>query len=403
VLISPREALQIVMGRVRPLPTERVPPALAAGRFLAEQVRARRDMPPADRSAMDGYAVRSADLADVPRALRLVGEVAAGSGARPRVRPGACVRILTGANVPPGADAVVMQEHTATAGRTVTFSAGAEPGENIRRRGEVAAAGDVLLAAGTFLGPAQVGLAAATGKAAIRVRRRARVAVLVTGGEVREPAQRVGAHQLFDSNGPALTAALAAAGAADVTGRIVPDDPSALAARLRRATARDVIIVTGGVSVGCYDYVPEAVRRIGATVRFHGVAMKPGRPQLYATFGRGGHLFGLPGNPQSVLVGFHEFVLPALRRLAGAPPPACQSVLSVKLGGTVRSRGDRAAYCPARLAWTVNGVVAEPIASCGSGDVAAAGQADGTVIVPPGTRRLDAGETVEFRPWRALP
>ena len=403
VLISPSEALEIVLGRVRPLPTEPVAPARAAGRFLAEAVRAPRDMPPADRSAMDGYAVRAADLSSPPRELRLVGEVAAGSRARPRVRPGTCVRILTGANVPPGADAVVMQEHTAAAGEKVRFLSRVEPGENIRRRGEVARRRDVLLAPGALLGPVQVGLCAAAGRAKVRAPRLARVAVLVTGEEVRAPGQRVGAPQLRDSNGPALAAALDAAGVRDVTCRIVSDDPRELTARLRRAAGRDVIIVTGGVSVGPYDYVPEAVRRFGAAVRYHGVAMKPGRPQLYATFGRNGHLFGLPGNPLSVLTGFYEFVLPALRRLGGADASLCRPALAVTLGGAVRSRGDRATYRLARLAWTDRGPVAEPVDSRGSADVAAGGQADGVVVVPPGVRGLPAGKTAEFRPWRRLP
>jgi len=403
-LISPRDALDIVLGCVRPLRAERLPLAQAAGGFLAEAIRADRDMPPADRSAMDGYAVQAGDLAELPRTLRLTGEVAAGSGAKPRVRAGCCVRILTGANVPPGADTVVMQEDTAAGEGEVTFLSPVERGENIRRRGEECVKGDVLLEPPAPLGPLQVGLCAAVGKAIVKARPRPRVAVLVTGEEVRPAGDRVTTHQLRDSNGPALLAALREAGIDGATSRIVPDDPRVLARQLKKATERcDVVIVTGGVSVGSYDYGPEAIGSIGAKVHFHGVEMKPGRPQLFATVGRGRTIFGLPGNPLSVMTGYYEFVLPALRRLAGCDVASCQAALTVTLSAPARSKGDRAIYRLARLTWTQSGPVAAPIDSRGSADIAAGARADGMVIMPVGVKNLPAGATAEFRPWRALP
>ena len=403
-MISPREALDIVLGCVRPVRAERLALAQAAGGFLAEPIRADRDMPPADRSAMDGYAVRAADLIELPRTLRLTGEVAAGSGAKPRVRSGCCVRILTGANVPPGADAVVMQEDTSAGDGEVTFLAAVERGENIRRRGEECARGDVLLEPPAPLGPVQVGLCAAVGKATVKARRRPGVTVLVTGEEVRRAGDRVTAHQLRDSNGPALLAALREAGIDSATSRIVGDDPRLLARQLKKATDRcDVVIVTGGVSVGSYDYGPEAIRSIGATVRFHGVEMKPGRPQLFATVGRGRYIFGLPGNPLSVMTGFYEFVLPALRRLAGCDPASCQAALTVTMSAPVRSKGNRATYRLARVTWTQAGPAAVPVDSRGSADIAAGARADGMVIMPVGVKELPAGATAKFRPWRALP
>ncbi len=403
-MISPQEALDVVLGCVRPLRAERLPLTQAAGGYLAEAIRADRDMPPADRSAMDGYAVQAADLVELPRTLCLTGEVAAGSGAKPRVRSGCCVRILTGANVPPGADTVVMQEDTSVGDGEVTFLSPVERGENIRWRGEECKRGDALLDAGMPLGPAQVGLCAAVGKATVKTRRRPRVGVLVTGEEVRSADQRVTAHQLRDSNGPALLAALRETGIDVAASRIVPDDPRVLARQLKRVTDRcDVAIVTGGVSVGSYDYGPEAIQNIGAKIRFHGVGMKPGRPQLFATVGRGTYVFGLPGNPLSVMTGFYEFVLPALRRLAGCDAASCQAALTVTLTAPARSKGNRATYRLARLTWTKTGPAAAPVDARGSADIAAGALADGMVIVPVGVKELPAGATAEFRPWRALP
>ncbi len=402
--IPPQRALEIVLAGVRPLKPSRRPLARTLGCCLAEDVCADRDMPATDRSAMDGFAVRSADLAALPRTLRLIGEVAAGSGARPRVRPGACARVLTGASVPPGADTVVMVEKTTEDDGRVTFLEPTEPRANIRYRGEEAPKGTVLIDRGTVLGPVQIGLCAAVGKADPKVHPRPRVAVLCTGEELRDAGSRVRPYQLRDSNGPALVAALAAAGFDGASCRLVGDSVKAIAAALKRAAARrEVVIVTGGVSVGKYDYVPAALEAVGAKVRFHGVQMKPGAPQLYATLPGGRHIFGLPGNPLSVLTGLHEFTLPALRRLSGVAPGRCRPSMRIRLAAPAYSRGKRTRYVLARLIWDGSAPEAVPLKSRGSADLAAAGAADGAVLVPPGVREIPAGEVVEFRPWRALP
>jgi molybdopterin molybdotransferase len=354
---------------------------------------------------MDGYAVRAADLEGDGATLRLIGQVAAGSNARPRVRPGTCAEILTGGNVPPGADTVVPKEQTTPDGERIRFRAAPRAGLNIRRRGEEAARGDVLLAAGTRLGAAEIGACAMVGRARVKVRRLPAVGVLVTGAEVRTAGDRVGPQELRDSNGPQLLAALTQHGFVGAAPAIVPDDPKATASRLRRELQRrDVVIVTGGVSVGRYDYVPEAVRRIGGRLRFHGVSMKPGRPQLYATLGRNRHVFGLPGNPVSVLTGFFELFLPTLRRLAGAPLPACPPpAMRLPLTAAARSKGNRAYFCLARLVHAADGPAVCPVESKGSADLIAATRADGVIVIPKGTKRIPAGETVEFHPWRAAP
>jgi molybdopterin molybdotransferase len=374
------------------------------GRCLAQDVRADRDMPPADRSAMDGYAVRASDLAAGECSLRLAGEVAAGEPARIRVRPGACVRILTGASLPPGADTVVPVESTSEDGPMVRILARERRGAHIRRRGEESRKGDVLVPRGTVLGAVQIGLCAAAGRSRVAVVPLPRVAVLCTGGELRRAGDRVRAQETRDSNGPALLAALRGRGFAQVTHRLVPDDPEATARALERALEScPLVAVTGGVSVGRYDFVPEALRRIGAAVRFHGVNMRPGRPLLYATLPGNRHVFGLPGNPLSVLTGFHEFVLPALRRLSGVAAEACQAALWVRLAGERLDGAPHVRCVLGRLNWRAGGPTATPLDFRGSADLAAANRADGVVIVPAGSSGVAPGESVEFRPWRALP
>ncbi len=403
-LITPDDALDIVLKRVRPLQAIRKPLAEAAGYCLAEEVRTDRDMPPADRSAMDGYAVRSSDLAKCPSTLRVAGEVAAGSPGRPKVGPGTCVRVLTGANIPPGADAVVMIEQTKEADGVVTFLAPVAAGSNIRRRAEESNKGDVLLAKGTVLDAVQIGLCAAVGKAEVRIHRRPRVAVLCTGEELREAGARVQPHEVRDSNGPALCAALSAWGCVDVVHQVVPDEVRLLSAKLKPAAARhDVVLLTGGVSVGKYDYVPESVERIGATVHFHGVAMKPGKPVLYATLPGCRHIFGLPGNPVSVMTAFYEFGLPALRRMSGLAAKQCRPSVNLPLAGPVKSKGGRVQFMLARLSWTDKGPSAIPLKSHGSADLAAGRQADGVIVVPLHVAEMAAGSLVQFRPWRPLP
>ncbi len=401
-MITPNKALDIVLECVRPLGTVRKPLDDAPGHCLVQDVLADRDMPPADRSTMDGYAVRSSDLAKRPCSLRLVGEVAAGSAARPRVRPGTCVRVLTGANIPPGANAVVMVEQTEEADGLITFRTKVPAGSNIRKRGEDAKKGTVLLKKNTVLGPLQIGLCAAVGESEPRVYARPDVAALCTGEELRPAGGRVRAHELRNSNGPALLAALREHGYTNVILGVAPDDIEALTRRIKQATGKcHVLILTGGVSVGKYDFVPEAVRQIGATIRFHRVAMKPGRPTLYATLSTKRHIFGLPGNPLSTMTGFYEFVLPALRRMSGLPEKECRPTTRLPLNRILRTEGERVKFVLAKLVWGKKGPSVSALKSHGSADIAAGARADGVIVVPAGTQELAAGSLVEFRPWRA--
>ncbi|NIA22097.1 MAG: molybdopterin molybdenumtransferase MoeA [Anaerolineaceae bacterium] len=401
--IPPKEALRIVLEKVRPLQLVTSPLAEAVGYCLARDVRADRDLPPTDRSAMDGYAVRSVDVRRCPCRLEVVGEVSAGSGDRPTVGRGQCSGILTGAVVPPGTDAVVKVEETREADGFVNILRPARRGLNIRRRAENAPKGTVVLPKGTVLGPAQIGLAAMVGLTTVKVRRMPTVAVLSTGRELRAAGQKVRPCQLRDGNGPSLVAALGIAGCRDTVCRIVPDDPDVLVEELAAAlAAHDLVVITGGVSVGKYDFVPQAIRRCGARVRFHGVAIKPGKPQLYATLRGNRHLFGLPGNPLSALAGFHLFVLPALRRLMGVDANRCRPFVSLPLTRGVRVSRKRTELVLARLAWGRGAKGLVPLTSNGSADLVSAADADGVFLLPGDVRQIPKGALVEFIPWRPI-
>lgn len=402
-MVDPRQAWEGIAACLAPLPASRQRLRDCVGLVAAETIRADRDLPPADRSAMDGYAVRSADLRNGPRCLRLIGEVAAGSPARPRIRAGTCARILTGGNLPPGADCVVIVEETEETSGGIRMLSPAAQGANILKRGEDARRGDVLIRKGEVLDSSRIGVCASVGKADLQIIRRPRVTLLCTGAELREPEDSVGRHQLRNSNGPAIAATLAEWQFAKTTYRSLPDRVAEIAAALKKAArVCDVILLTGGMSVGKYDVVREAIEEIHAVVRLHGVAMKPGKPFLHATLGGNTHLFGLPGNPLSALTGLHEFVLPALRRLSGSPLLECRPSWRLPLVSPLTSKGQRVRYILGRLDRTgaLTGIV--PIPSRSSADLVSAGRADGVLIVPAKVTHLRAGAIVEFRAWRPL-
>ncbi|OGV61901.1 MAG: hypothetical protein A3K19_01705 [Lentisphaerae bacterium RIFOXYB12_FULL_65_16] len=401
-MTSPDQAWAAILAHSSPLPVVCVRLQDALGCFLAEPILADRDIPPADRSAMDGFAVCAADVSSAPVELTLTAEVAAGSASAPPLAGGDCVRVFTGANIPPGADTVVMQEDTEPAAGSgkVRFRKAVSAGANVFRRGENAHAGDELLGSGMALTAAGAGVCAAAGCAEVRVHRRPTAAILTTGTELLDAASPALSHQTRNSNGPFVEAALAEQGFLSISPGSVADDPDALIAALLTAAARsDVVILTGGVSVGKYDLVAEAVRQAGATIHYHGVAMKPGKPQLFATGPGATLIFGLPGNPLSAMTGLYELVVPALRRIAGCPPARCRTALPVRLARALTVKGDRQQYLLARLDWTTNGPEAVMVRTVGTADLVAGARADGTVIVPPGTKELPAGSWVDFREW----
>jgi molybdopterin molybdotransferase len=389
------DQLASVLAVVRPLAPIELGILDAHGCVLTEDVVAPAPLPGFDNSAMDGYAVRTADLTDIPVILPVVGDVAAGPASPLRVQPGLCVRIMTGAMMPAGADAVVPVEWTDGGVAKVRIDQRPDPGAYIRRAGEDVALGEVVLTAGTHLGAAQLGLAAAVGRSRVVVRPRPRVVVLSTGSELVEPGDPIGPGQIRDSNSFALTAAAVEAGAIGYRVGIVPDDPRRLADTLEDQLVRaDVIVTSGGVSVGAYDVVKEVLSRLG-TVRFDKVAMQPGMPQGFGTIGPDAiPVFGLPGNPVSSLVSFEMFVRPAIRTMLGAEPierPRVQALADEPLTSSLGQRS----FLRVHLGVREGAYRVTPVSGAGSHLLAGMSRANALAVVPEDVVRIEAGQPVE--------
>ena len=387
------EALAAVLGRVRPLSGETVPLAEAGGRMLAESVAAAVDLPPFPSSAMDGYAVRARDT---PGTLAVVARAAAGRPASRAVGQGEAIEISTGGVVPEGADAVVPVERVVESGDEIEVAAAIEPGASVRPRGGDVRAGAPLLEAGAELRPALVGAVAAAGVAAVVCARRPRVSILSTGTELRRPGETLGPGQIYEANGVMLAAAVRAAGGVAEVLDAVEDDPGAHRAALERALGADVVVSSGGVSVGPHDLVRAVAAELGVEEVFWRVAVKPGKPVSFGV--RGSTLvFGLPGNPVSALVGFELFVRPALRALQGAAPgPAWRAGV---LEGPVRRLAERDQLVRARSSAEGGTTRLAPVRGQESHMIARAAGADALVLVPRGEGEVAAGEPVRFLPF----
>ncbi|MGE5540052.1 MAG: gephyrin-like molybdotransferase Glp [Gemmatimonas sp.] len=315
-MLSVDEARARIVAAFEPLPAEDVSLERALHRVLAEDLAALRTQPPTPVSAMDGYAVHASDVATVPVTLTLVGEAPAGGAYAGRLQRGECVRILTGGPVPDGADAVVIQEDTDRDGARVTVKEAAKPGANVRAKGIDFREGDVLLRRGKLLNARDVGLAAAMNRPWLAVTRKPRVAILATGDEIVRPGDPIGPNQIVSSNGPALKALVAAYGGEPIDLGIARDDEDSIRVLSRGAKGADLLLTTGGVSVGDRDLVQKVLGREGLTVDFWKIAMKPGKPLM---FGRLGDtpMIGLPGNPVSALVCAVLYLKPAMGRMLG--------------------------------------------------------------------------------------
>jgi len=367
----------------------------AHGCVLVEDLAAPAPLPGFDNSAMDGYAVRVADLSELPAVLPVTGDVAAGPASALRVQAGLCVRIMTGAMLPAGADAVVPLEWTDGGTAQVRIDRRPEPGGSIRRAGEDVAAGEVVLTAGTHLGAAQIGLAAAVGRSRLRVRPRPRVVVLSTGSELVEPGERLAPGRIADSNSFALTAAAREAGALAFRVGMVPDDPRRLSEAIEDQLVRaDVLVTSGGVSVGAYDVVKEVLSQLG-TMSFDKVAMQPGMPQGFGTVGPElTPVFGLPGNPVSALVSFEAFVRPALRKMLGAVPLERPRVTARAVEPFTSPPGKRS-FLRVLLEVYDGAYVVTPVSGSGSHLLAGMARANALAIVPEDVERVEAGGAVE--------
>jgi molybdopterin molybdotransferase len=402
-LLPVEDARARTLALVSPLPAEWTRLEEALGRALAEDVLAQRTLPPWDNSAMDGFAVRSAEFsAPLPVRLQVKETIYAGQTPREEVRPGTCARIMTGAPLPPGADAVVMRERTRLApdGSTVELLEAVGPGNFVRPRGEDARAGEVLLPRGTPLGIPELGLLVSQGMQTVPVARRPRVAILSTGDELcRADAPAEG--RIVDANGPVLALAVRRAGGEPSLLGIARDTLEDVFTHLSAAEGYDLVLTSAGMSVGEHDFVREALEKLGVERDFWRVAIKPGKPLAVGRKGRTLY-FGLPGNPTSSLVTFELFVRPALRRMLGhsdVEPPR----VGGRLAGELKKAPGLAHYVRVTTTWRDGELWAQPLSTQTSGVLRSAASATHLLHFPLQSSRLANGDTVELLPlsWGA--
>jgi molybdenum cofactor synthesis domain-containing protein len=396
-MISVAEAIQIIRQQTHTLPVEQVSLRDALGRVLAQDIVADSDLPPFDRSQMDGYAVRAVDAQAAPVRLRIVGESAAGRGWHNQLEEGQAVRIMTGAPVPEGADSVQQVElaHELKDGTVVELLENVEAGKSIVRRGAEIQAGETVLTAGTMINAAMMAVLAAFGYATVNVFRRPRVAVLATGTELVSVDQKPGQDQIRDSNNYSIAAYAELAGATIERLPLTGDETSLLKNQIAKAAEScDLLVTSGGVSMGVYDVTKAALRELDAELFFERVALRPGKPTVFARLSTGTLAFGLPGNPVSVAVTFNLFARTSLLGMQGATEPALKRETAV-LARKVKGNADRESYLPVQLTTNDDGeLIAFPLKWGGSSDFVAFALTTALAIVPAGTKVVEAGSLV---------
>lgn len=396
-MISVAEAIEIVRQQTHALPTERVALDEVLGRVLAVDVIADTDLPPFDRSQMDGYAVRADDVKTAPSRLQIVGESAAGKGWHHQLEEGQAVRIMTGAPVPAGADSVQQVEltHELKDGTVVELLQSVELGKSIVKRGAEITAGEVVLNAGTVINAAMMAVLAAFGYATVEVFRRPRVAALATGSELVSVDQTPGQDQIRDSNNYSISSYATLAGATVERMPLTGDETSLLKNQIRNAAERcDVIVTSGGVSMGVYDVTKAALKELDAEIFFERVALRPGKPTVFARLPNGTLIFGLPGNPVSVAVTFNLFARTALLAMQGAADPMLKRETAA-LARSVKGTSDRENYLPVQLTTNDDGEqIAFPLKWGGSSDFVAFALTTALAIVPANIQSLETGTLV---------
>src|SRR5436190_3747712 len=398
-MISIAEAIQIVKEHASQLPTERVSLDTSLGRILAQDIVADSDLPPFDRSQMDGYAVRASDSHNAPVRLRIVGESSAGKGWHHEMHEGEAVRIMTGAPVPVGADAVQQVElaHELKDNTVVELLESVEEGRLIVRRAAEVSEGQTVLRAGVTINAAILAVLASFGYAEVEVGTRPRVGVLVTGSELVAVDQKRGQDQIRDSTNYSIGAYAQNAGAFVTQLPLTGDEISDFKKQISKAAETcDVIVTSGGVSMGVYDFTKTALTELGAELFFERVALRPGKPTVFARLPQGTLVFGLPGNPVSVSVTFNLFARTALLAMQGANNPALKTETGV-LAKAVKGAKERDSYLPAQLTTNDDGqLIVFPLKWGGSSDLIAFASATALAIIPAGTKTLDADSLVKF-------
>ena len=397
-MISVAEAIQIVRQQTRPLPSERVRLADALKRVLAEDISADSDLPPFDRSQMDGYAVRADDTAAAPVRLRIAGESAAGKGWHHELNQGEAIRIMTGAPVPIGADSVQQVEltHELKDGTVVELLEPVELGKSIVKRGAEIKAGEIVLQSGVTINGAMMAVLAAFGYAEVTVGQQPRAGVLATGSELVSVDEQPGQDQIRDSNNYSIASYAQLAGAVVQRLALARDETSLLKNQIAEAAQScDVIVTSGGVSMGVYDVTKAALKELDAEIFFERVALRPGKPTVFARLPNGTLVFGLPGNPVSVAVTFNLFARTALLAMQGVTDPALKHETAV-LARSVKGTVERESYLPAQLTTNDDGeLIAFPLKWGGSSDFVAFAHTTALVIVPTGTKSLEANSLVK--------
>lgn len=392
-MITVQDALRLVLEDLPVIGCERVMLRQAARRVLGERVVSGREVPPFRNSAMDGYAVRAADVAAAPARLQVLETVGAGSVPSRTVTAGTATRIMTGSVMPDGADAVVKVEDTEEAGEAVVIRIGVPAGTNVRLPGEDVRIGDVILEAGRQLRPADIGVLASVSVASLLVRRQPRVAILSTGDELVDVGEPLGPGKIVNSNAYTLAAAVEEVGGVPVVLGVAADTPEALRDAYEDALRNDVVLSTGGVSVGNFDYVRRVQAELGIEEKFWKVAQRPGKP---LTHGRSGDklVFGLPGNPVSTLVCFYLYVVPALRRLMGMNEPYLPAVEAV-VDEDMKTAESLTEFVRCQLERGPDGDHLRPTGSQSSGVLRSMSAGDALAISPPGTAVLRRGSRVQ--------
>ena len=398
------KVIEVICARkcAPPAPTETIEcaadPSRALGRIAAEDVRADRNYPPFDRSTRDGFALRASDAAQAGAKLRLIGESRAGVPFAGAVEPGTCVQIMTGAPMPRGANTIVMNEYARIEGDHVVFEQTARAGAHFVLEGQETRIGESVIARGKRISYAELAIAAQVGRARLVVAKRPRVSILSTGDELVGVGETPTKYQIRNSNNVSLSAQVSLAGGEPVMLGTAPDSLTELRARIEQALEADIVVLTGGVSVGKYDLVEQVLREMGAEFYFDAVAIRPGKPAVFG-FCSGKPIFGLPGNPVSTMVTFELFVVPGIELLSGHKPHAL-GLLKAKLAHPLNEKPPLAHFLPARVTWPDGEAVVEAIHWEGSGDIGSVVKGNCFLVVHEEKLVFAAGEMAEVLPRR---